>query len=170
MPIIEGTLGAPLVSAGAPSAGTSEVQTLTIGGTPTGGTFRLGFEGRRTGAITWSATNATLLSNINTATDAAFGTGNIVATDSNLASGIGDLLLTFAANYAKRAVGMVSVVDNSLTGTDPTLEIAETTPGVDATARGARKGAILSDTTNGVVYTNTGTALAPTWTKIGNQT
>ena len=38
MPQIEGSIG-PYENAGVPSAGTSEVQTLTIGGTPTGGTF-----------------------------------------------------------------------------------------------------------------------------------
>jgi hypothetical protein len=37
-------------SAGAPSAGTSEIQTLTIGGTPTGGTFTLAFDGFQTAA------------------------------------------------------------------------------------------------------------------------
>lgn len=64
MPIIEGTYG-PLFVAGTPGAGTNEVQTMTIDAT--GGTFRLGFQGFVTGDIAWSATNATLLANINTA-------------------------------------------------------------------------------------------------------
>ena len=50
---------------GAPAAGTNEVQTLTIGGTPTSGDFRLGVRGYSTADIAWSATNATLLANIN---------------------------------------------------------------------------------------------------------
>jgi hypothetical protein len=156
----------------APVAGTNEVQTLTIGGTPTGGTFRLSFEGRRTGAITWSATNATLLANMNAAMDAAWGAGAVVAAAGTLTAGIGTVTLTFGANYAKRAVGMISVFSNALTGTAPTLAIAETTPGVDATARGAAPGALLirDDAGQVRVYINTGTALEPTWTVVGAQT
>lgn len=152
------------LSAGAPTAGTNAVQTLTIGGTPTGGTFKLSFEGRLTGAIAWSATNATLLSNMNTAMDAAYGAGSIVATAGTIVAGIGTVILTFGANYALRSVGLVSVAENALTGTTPTLAIANTTPGVDASARGAPKGALLIDTTNGTLFQNTGTGTAPTWT------
>jgi len=170
VPIIEGAIGAPYQSAGAPSAGTNEVQTLTIGGTPTGGTFQLKFEGRTTGDITWSSTNATLLANMNTAMDAAFGASSIVAAAGTLTSGIGTVTLTFGANYARRDVSLMTVAQNALTGTSPTLAIAETTPGVSATARGAPKGAFLTDTTNGIAYVNTGTALSPTWTKVGTQT
>jgi hypothetical protein len=45
-----------------------------------------------------------------------------------------------------------------------------TTPGVDATYRGLGAGAVVVDTTNKLLYINTGTALAPTWTKVGTQT
>lgn len=170
MPVIEGTRAAPLTTGGAPVAGTNEVQTLTIGGTPTGGTFQMGFEGRGTGDITWSATNATLLTNMNTAFDAAYGAGSVVAAAGTLTAGIGTVTLTFGANYARRAVPNMTIVVNALTGTAPTLAVAETTPGVDATARGAGIGALLIRTDTGVLYVNTGTALAPTWTSVGSQT
>lgn len=171
MPIIEGAVTRPLVSAGAPSAGTSEVQTLTIGGTPSGGTFKLAFEGATTAAITWSATDATLIANIDAALEAlpGIGTGGVTTAAGTVSSGIGTITLTFAGNRAKQAVPLVSVADNSLTGTSPTLAIAETTPGVDATARGAGKGALVIDTTNAKLYVNTGTALVPTWTVVGSQ-
>lgn len=171
MPIIEGAIGAPLTNAGAPTAGTNEVQTLTIGGTPTGGTFKLTFDGWTTGAITWSATNATLLANINAALDLLpnVGTAGIVATDSTLTAGIGNLLLTFSGgNLVKRAVSLMTAA-SSLTGTAPTLAIAETTPGVNASGLGAAKGSLLTDTTNGILYIQTGTATSPTWTKVGTQ-
>lgn len=171
MPIIPGATGAPLLNAGAPSAGTNEVQTLTIGGTPTGGTFKLGFEGFVTGSITWSATNATLLANINTALQAIIGASEITAAAGSLTAGIGTITLTFGGNRGRQAIsGLISVEENALTGTDPTLAIAETTPGVNATGRGAAKGQTLSDTTNGILYINTGTPTAPTWTKVGTQT
>jgi hypothetical protein len=164
MTFYRGGYGRPVTNAGVPSAGTDEVQTLTIGGTPTGGTFALLFEGITTGDITWSATNATLLANINAALDAAYGTSSVVAAAGSLTAGIGTVTLTFGANRGKQAVATMSVAHNSLTGTTPTLAIAETTPGVNATGRGAPKGALLIDSTNGTLYQNTGTATAPTWT------
>ena len=163
--------GGILEIAGAPGAGTNEVQTLTIGGTPTGGTYRLALEATPTAAVTWSATNSTLLSNLNTALDAAYGTASIVATAGSLTAGIGTVLLTFSGNeYAKRAVSLMTVYNNSLTGSAPTLAIAETTPGVNATPYQAAKGALVVDTTNALLYINTGTAFSPTWTKVGTQT
>ncbi len=167
MPIIEGAgLGHPLTVAGAPGAGTNEVQTLTLGGTPTSGTFRLSFEGITTAAITWSNVNATLLSAINAAFDAhpSLGVAGCVASAGTLTAGIGTILLTFGAARARQAVATMVVADNSLVGTAPTLAIAETTPGVVAAGGSAPKGALLIDTTNGTLYQNTGTAAAPTWT------
>lgn len=168
---IRGIVARGLRTAGAPTAGTSEIQTLTIGGSGLGGTIKLKFMGFVTAAITWSSTNATLLSNINTALDALpnLGDGDIVATADSLTSGIGTISLTFSANEAKKAQPLITVADNSLTGTSPTLGITEATPGVDASFRGAAKGAQLVDTTNGINYVNTGTGYVPTWTKVGTQ-
>lgn len=169
--VIEGVYSRPYVNAGAPTAGTNEVQTLTIGGTPTGGTFKLAFGSMVTAAITWSATNATLIANMNTALDAVFGTASIVAAVGTMTAGIGTATLTFSGNeYAKRAVPNMTVALNSLTGTSPTLAIAETTPGVDASGLGAPKGGMLIDSTNGKLYVNTGTDTTPTWTVAGTQT
>lgn len=167
---IEGAIG-PYEFAGAPGAGTSEVQTLTIGGTPDGGTFKLEFDGQKTAAINWSATNNTLRDNVDAALEALsnIGTGGVTVAVGTMTAGIGTLTITFAGNLTKKAVNLITVADNSLTGTDPTVAVEETTPGVDADFRGAKKGALVTDTTNGVLYINTGTALAPTWTKVGTQ-
>lgn len=158
--------------AGAPVAGTDEVQTLTIGGTPTGGTFKLRYKGQTTAAIAWSATNATLLANIDAALEAlsTIGSGNVACAAGTLTAGIGTITITFGGALAKKAVPLIAVHSNDLTGTAPTLAIAETTPGVDATHRGAPVGADLVDTTNGKKYINTGTATIPTWTVVGSQT
>lgn len=171
MGTIEGTLGI-LENAGTPGNGTNEVQTLTIGGTPTGGTFKLAYEGQITGAITWSAVTNTLLSNIQTALRAlaTIGSAGVTCTDGGLVGGIGDVTITFGGNLAKLVVPNISVDTNSLTGTAPTLVVAETTPGVTATQRGAGLGALCIDTTNKKLYINTGTALEPTWTVVGTQT
>jgi hypothetical protein len=159
-------------NAGAPVAGTDEVQTLTIGGTPSGGTFQLRFQGLVTAAITWSSTNATLIANIDTALEAlgSIGSGGVTVAGGTLTAGIGTVTITFTAQNGKKAVPLLEVADNSLTGTSPTLGITETTPGVNATRRGAAKGTLLVDETNAKLYINTGTAAAPTWTVAGSQT
>lgn len=173
MPVIEGAgLGTPLQLAGAPVAGTNEVQTLTIGGTPSGGTFTLTYDGFTTSAITWVNVNATLLASINTALDALpnGAASAIVATAGTLTAGIGTILLTFSgAPLAKRAVNLMTAT-SSLTGSSPTLAIVETTPGVDATARGIAKGGLLIDTTNGKLYIATTGGLSPVFVVVGSQT
>lgn len=156
-----------LTNAGAPTNGTSEVQTLTIGGSTTGGTFKLTFDGFTTSAISFSATTATLLARINTALDALpnLENGEVVATEGSLTSGNGTILLTFGGNRAKLNVNQMTLT-NSLTGGTHTLAISTSTPGVDATARNAALGQLLVDTTNKLLYQNQGTALNPTWTLV----
>jgi hypothetical protein len=171
MPVIEGATGTT-TNAGAPSDGTSEVQTLTIGGTPSGGTFTLSFEGFTTSAITWVNVNATLIAAIDAALEAlpSIGTGGVVTAVGVMTAGIGTATITFGGNRAKQSVSTIAVANNSLTGSSPTLAVAETTPGVDATGRGAAKGALMIDTTNGKLYINTGTPPSTTWIVAGTQT
>jgi hypothetical protein len=157
-------------STGAPTAGTTEVQTITFGGTPTGGTFTITFGAFTTAAITWVNVNATLVSNIDTALEALpnIGTGGITTAVGTMTAGIGTITMTFAGNNAVRAQSLM-VATSSLTGTAPTVAITETTPGVNASGAGAAIGAMLVRD-NGVLYINTGTAVAPTWTVVGTQT
>jgi len=163
----------PYFVAGAPVAGTTEVQTLTFGGTGLGGgTFRLGLDGVYTAAIAMSLTPAALASNMNAQLDATFGAGQIVATVGTYAGGGtgGTMILTFSGStYARTAVSTMTAT-NSLTGTAPTIAIAETTPGVTQTLRNVAPGAMMVDVTNKKQYVNTGTAGAPTWTVTGSQT
>lgn len=169
MAIIEGAYRG-YQTAGAPTAGTDEVQTITIGGSPSAGTFTLTFDGFTTAPITWSATNNTLIANVDAALGALPNVGsasNVTTADATLSSGVGTFTVTFVAALGKRAVPTMTANYSSLTG--GTVAVAETTPGVDASARGAPKGATLTDTTNGKQYINTGTAAAPTWTVVGSQ-
>lgn len=157
----------PRTVAGAPTNGTDAVQTITIGGTPTGGTFRLLFKGQRTTAIAWTATDATLVADIDAALGALTtvgGASNVTAAAGTVSSGIGTITVTFVAANGK-SVQPLMTYESSLTGTAPTLAIATTTPGVTATHRGAPIGAKLVRTSNGVEYRNTGTPTAPTWTQ-----
>lgn len=157
--------------AGVPGAGTDETQTLTIGGAPTGGTFRLAFESNITPAITWVANNANLLTNVNAGLLAlgSIGAGDCIATDVNLVLGVGDMILTFGANRASQAVDLITVHSNSMTGAAPTVAIVQTQAGVDAAFRGWPAGTVVMDTTNKILYCNTGTSIVPVWTKVGAQ-
>ncbi len=158
---------------GAFTAGTDEVQTITFGGTPTGGTFKLAYKSQTTAAIDWSATNATLVANIDAALGALStigGAANVTTAVGTMTAGIGTATVTFVAALAKLAAPLITVASNDLTGTAPTLAVAETTPGVSATHRGAPKGAVALREDTGVLYVNTGTATSPTWTAVGAQT
>jgi hypothetical protein len=155
----------------APVNGTNEIQTLTIGGTPTAGSFTLTFEGRTTAAIQWSNVNATLLANIDNALEAlsTVGTGGVTTAAGTLTAGIGTITVTFTGNLAKLDVPQMTFV-NSMTGTSPTLANATTTAGVTADGRTKPTGTLLIDQVNGKLYINTSaTSLNPTWTVVGTQ-
>lgn len=160
--------GGILTTAGAPSAGTNCIQTLTFGATITSGTFKLKYKGSTTAAITWSATDATLVSNIDAALEATAtlsGGSSVTTTQGTISSGVnGTITVTFTGNYAKLLVPVMTVADNSLVGAAHTLTCAITTAGVTADGRSASLGQLLIDSTNKTLYQNTGTALSPTWT------
>lgn len=156
-------------NAGAPSAGTSQVWTLTFGSGTSAGNFRLTYDGYTTGDIAWSSTNATLVANIDAALGALAsvnGAGNVTTAVGTMTSGIGTITVTAAGDLAAKALPAITVNTQTTGGT---LSIATSTAGVDATGRGLSKGALITDTTNGILYINTGTAVAPTWTKVGTQ-
>lgn len=152
---------------GTPVNGTDEVQTITFGGTPTGGTFTLTFGGLTTGAISWSATNNTLRDNIDTALEALanIGASEVTTAVGTMTGGIGTITVTFAAALGKLNVPLMTAA-SSLTGTLPTLAVDTTTPGVTATARGAAAEATLQDS-SGNLYINKGTTTAPVWLPLG---
>ena len=156
----------PYRTAGAPAVGTNEVQTLTIGGAaPAGDTITLNLDGLATAAIPWSGVNATLLASMNAALNNAFGTSEVVATAGTLTAGIGTVLLTFSGpTFGRRAVNTMTA--SRVTTSTLTVSVAETTPGVNASVRGAPTGAVAVDTTGGKLYIMTGGA----WVVVGSQT
>lgn len=171
--VIEGSPPQEFAMAGSPTAGTDEVQTITIGGTPeAGSTFKLTFDGWTTAAIAWSATNNTLRDHVDAALEALpnIGTGGVVTAVGTMTAGVGTLTVTFSgARLAKKNVSLMtggSFKKSDGTASDGTVAVATTTPGVDASFRDAPTGSRLTDTTNGVDYVNTGTAGAPTWTAV----
>lgn len=154
---------------GVPSGGTSEIDTLTIQASTSAGTFTIAVAGgRTTSAISWSATNATLVANVDAALENlnVIGTGGVTTAVGTMTAGIGTITITMAGKNAKRDMPALSIGTNSLTGgTAPTL--TTTTAGVDATFRDAKTGQLLVDTSTPDLYINDSvTAGSPTWTKV----
>ena len=157
----------------APTNGVNAVQTITIGGTPTGGNFTLSFQGKTTAPINWTATNATLVSRVDSALEAlaTIGTGGVVTANSTLSSGIGAMTATFSGgNLAHLAIGNMTASAANLTGTSPTVSISLTTAGVTADGRKSLPGSLLINTATGAIYSNSGTPLNPSWALSKNAT
>jgi hypothetical protein len=171
--IIEGAYPRPgaITNAGVPGAGTDEVQTLTFGGTWLANeTFYLKFDGHETAAILWTATDATLVSRIDTALEALpnIGTSGVTTAAGTIEDGLGTVTVTFAGgNVSKRVVPIL--IRRLGTTVDGTLAVAETTPGVDAFGRGLPEGSLIVDSTNDDTYVNTGTSNLPVWAVVGSQ-
>lgn len=150
----------------APTDGVNEVQRLTIGGTPTSGTFKAILDGLVSGAITWSATNGTLLANMQAAFDTLLGTNNTLVEAASLTLGIGTINITYQNDLGKKDHILATIADNSLVGTVPTLAITNVTAGVEATMRNSAKGQLLIYTTPDppATYQNiSNTRFNPTW-------
>ncbi len=104
----------------------NEVQTVTITGTPTGGTFTLTFEGQTTAAIAYNANAAAvqsallLLSNLNTG-DVTVGGGPGPATP---------YTVTFGGDFASSNVSAMTATGSFTGGTSPSIAVTTTTPGV----------------------------------------
>ncbi len=106
---------------------TDEVQTLTITGTPTGGTFKLRFRGYNTTALDWNSTAAEIDAALELL--ATIGTGGVTCSGGPLPGT--PVVITFAGQLADKNVSTIQVVDAALTGgTTPAAAISVTTPGV----------------------------------------
>lgn len=146
---------------GAPGAGTDEVQTVTV--TPDdslGGTYRLNFEGGRTTELADDAAAAAVQAALRALP--TIGGANVTVAG----SAGGPYTVTFVADFAKKSVSLLTAQEK----VDVAVAIVRTTPGVDASGRGAPKGAQAVDISTGILYSNIGTELAPSWQKVGLQT
>jgi hypothetical protein len=116
------------------AGGTNEVQTITITGTPTGGSFTISFTNPSTGgvettaAIAYNATAAAVQAAL-IALD-AFDAGDVIATGGALPGTA--VAVTFGGRYAARDVTVLSTTDSLTGGTTPASSVAETTKGVIA--------------------------------------
>lgn len=110
------------------AAVTNEVQTLTVTGGPTGGTFTVTFDSQTTAAIAYNATAAVVqaalegLSNVNPGDVAVTGDAG------------GPYAVTFGGQYLGENVASLTTTESFTGGTTPDITVATTTAGGSATA------------------------------------
>ena len=116
----------PVLDAAVPAEGTDEVQTVTITGSPTGGTYTLTFDEQTTTGIAFDATASV----VQAALEAL---SNIEAGDVVCAGGPHPdtaITVTFGGQYDGEDVPQMTADDSSLTGgTTPAVTVTTTTPG-----------------------------------------
>lgn len=121
--------------------GTNCVQTLTKGGTITGGTWTLTFGGQTTGAILATATAAEVQAHLERLPNVR--PGDIIVSGGPITTA--NLVLTFGGQQAAKVVPAVTVNTASLVGAAPTITPSITTAGatgtnLDSQGRGAPAG------------------------------
>jgi hypothetical protein len=103
------------------------VQTLTVTGSPTGGTYTLTFDGETTATIAYNATAAEVQVALEALTN--IGTGNILCAGGPHPGT--PITVTFQNDMGKRNVNQMTANSGGLTGgATPTVTPTTTTPGV----------------------------------------
>lgn len=115
-------------------SGTNEVQTLTVTGTPTGGTFRLTFNGVETANIAYNAAAAAVQAALEAIS--SVGAGNVTCGGGALPGT--PVTITFTGALAAEPQNLITVTTAAFTGgTAPAGAVARTTTGVRAVGAGA---------------------------------
>lgn len=161
--------GGPLTKAGVPASGVAQVETAVIVGTITG-------SGNATFTITSAlVTGSPLAVPVAVLVDdtAAVVAGKAAVTLNATAAvsehftasaNTANLVLTAKKAAANDGTLNIAYTNDTCTGLTPDATSDNTTAGVKADYRGAPVGTVLTDTTNGNLYENRGSANVPTWT------
>lgn len=104
----------------------ADVQTVTISGSPTGGTFTLTFNGSTTANIASTSTAAALATAFTALP--SVGTGNATATGGPLPGT--PIVITFAGTLATGVQNDITASSSLTGGTTPAVTVTHTTPGV----------------------------------------
>jgi hypothetical protein len=115
-----------------PTADTDDVQTVTITGTPTGGTFTLTLDGQTTSALAYNASAGNVQSALEALTN--IGTGNVLCSGGAL-PGTG-VVCTFRAGMSFRPVDLITHTDSLTGGSSPAVHVTHTTQGAAAVPPG----------------------------------
>jgi hypothetical protein len=115
----------PLQGAPVPAAGTDEVQTITITGTPTGGTYTLTWSGQTTSAIPYNAAAAAVQSALEALSNLA--SGDVVCAGGPHPGT--PITVTFGGAYDGADVPQMTATATLTGGTSPAVTVTTTTPG-----------------------------------------
>jgi hypothetical protein len=115
----------PLQGAPVPAAGTNEVQSVAITGSPTGGTFTLTFSGQTTSAISYNASASAVQAALEALSNIA--PGDVTCTDGPLPGAA--VTVTFGGAYAGADVAQMTATGSLTGGTTPAVTVTTTTPG-----------------------------------------
>lgn len=122
-------------------AAQNEIQTATVSGSPTGGTFRLALDGVPTAALAYNATGAVVQAALEAL--ANVGTGNVGVSLSGAV-----YTVTFQGDLANQDIPLLTLYANGLTGgSSPTVALATTQIG---RAAGAYWGPYDDSASNGL--------------------
>lgn len=146
---IDGAMGM-LRSPAPPQAAQNEVQTVSLTGAPTGGTFTLIAAGTATAPIPYNAAAAQVQAAL--AALPSIGAGNITAAGGPLPAAV---TLTYAGAQAGRNQPDLIANGSGLTGGNaPAVVTTTPTQGAPATGSNASPGQLLMDTSTGTLYEN----------------
>ncbi len=107
------------------AAAASEVQSLAITGTPTGGTFTLTYDGKTTSALPYNATPAQVQAALEALSN--IGTGNVLCAGGPLPGTA--ISITFRQDLAQQNVPAITTTDSLTGGTTPASAITTSTAG-----------------------------------------
>lgn len=138
--LAKGTVLGQVVGSG---TAVNEVQTLTITGVPTGGTFTISYRGQTTTAIAHNATAATVQAAL--VALSTIGAGNVTCTGGALPGAA--VVITFTGDFAGSVRTLATATGAFTGGTDPAIAIALTTAGKPA---GGYFAAYDDDASNGL--------------------
>ena len=113
------------VALGSLTSATNAVQTISFGGTPTGGFFTLAFNGTTSNPITYSTNPTTLQTSIQTEMDNIAGAGNTVVSATSATS----VNVAFQGTFAGISEPTMTTPTVSLSGNGATVSVATTTAG-----------------------------------------
>jgi len=119
------------------TGGVNEVKTLTISGTPTGGSYTLTINGQTTAPIAYNAANSAIQSALLALS--SLDTGDVVVT------GAGPFTLTFGGVYAGQTAPAMTATASLTGGTSPNATVTVATPGGGGDATGYRAPIVNTD-------------------------
>lgn len=107
-----------------PATTGSETQTVTVTGTPTGGTFTLTFSGQTTASIAYNAAASAVQSALEALSN--IGTGNVACAGGPLPGSA--VTVTFTGELASTNVAQMTATGSFTGGTSPAVAVTTTTP------------------------------------------